>query len=88
MDDPLATIDSDNLALATLEGAMDDMDLIVFSQSHGSDVVFGSELGGDRCTHEDSPSRPSTPQFFFSEIDGGWGFLVLFLLARYFFFFF
>ena len=53
--DPLATIDSDNPALATLEGAMDDMDLIVFSHSHGSDVVFGSELGGDRCPHEDSP---------------------------------
>ena len=55
MDDPLATIDLDNLALATLEGAMDDLDLIVFSHRHGSDIVYGFELSGDRCAHEDSP---------------------------------
>ena len=55
MDDPLATVKLDNLALATLEGATNDLDLIAFSHGHGSDVVFGSELGGDRCAHKDSP---------------------------------
>ena len=55
MDDPLATVDLDNLALATLEGAAHDLDLVVFAHRHGSDVVFGSELGGDGCAHEDSP---------------------------------
>ena len=43
MDDPFATVDLDNLALATLKGATDDLDLIIFSHGHGSNVVFGSE---------------------------------------------
>lgn len=55
MDDPLAMVDLDNLALATLEGATNDLDLIIFLHGHGSDVVFGFEHGGDRCAHEDSP---------------------------------
>lgn len=55
MDDPLAMVDLDNLALATLKGATNDLDLIIFLHGHGSDVVFGFEHGGDRCAHEDSP---------------------------------
>ena len=55
MDDPFATVDLDNLALATLKGATDDLDLIIFLHGHGSNVVFGSGHGGDRCAHEDLP---------------------------------
>ena len=55
VDDPLAMVDLDNLALATLEGATNNLDLIAFSHEHGLDVVFGFELGGDKCAHEDLP---------------------------------
>ncbi len=39
VDDPLAAVDLDNLALATLEGATDDHDLVVLADGDGAGLL-------------------------------------------------
>ncbi|RXI07057.1 hypothetical protein DVH24_026193 [Malus domestica] len=52
VDDPFAAVDLDDLALAALEGPADHLDLVVLAHRHGSDVVLGTEVGGERGAHQ------------------------------------
>ena len=52
MDDPLAAVHLDDLALAALIGPTHDLHLVVLAHRHRSDVVLGAEVGGERRAHQ------------------------------------
>lgn len=51
VDDPAATVDLDNLALAALVCATGDNDLVVLADGQALDVVLGAELLGEGSGH-------------------------------------
>ena len=48
VDDPLAAVDLDNLALATLEGATDDHDLVVLADGDGAGLEVTNKEKGQK----------------------------------------
>ncbi|KAI3704578.1 hypothetical protein L1987_74803 [Smallanthus sonchifolius] len=52
MNHPFATVHLHNLTFTAFVGPTDDLDLVVFADGDGSDVVLAPEFGGERCAHQ------------------------------------
>jgi hypothetical protein len=52
VDDPLAAVHLDDLALATLVGSSHHLDLVVLAHGHRPHVVLAAQIAGERRTHQ------------------------------------
>ena len=52
MDDPLLTVDLDNLTFATLVGTTDNHDFVVLANRDRANTVLFTELLGERSAHD------------------------------------
>lgn len=54
VDDPLATVDLDDLSFAALVGTTDDQDLVVDADGHRAGVVLSTQFLGQGGAHHDA----------------------------------
>ncbi|KAJ6733235.1 hypothetical protein OIU74_005072 [Salix koriyanagi] len=54
MNNPFSPVNLDNLPFPSLVCPTNNLDLIVFSDRHGSHAVFLTEVSGKWCAHEDT----------------------------------
>ncbi|CAN1191285.1 hypothetical protein LINPERHAP2_LOCUS40965, partial [Linum perenne] len=60
-------------ALAALESSPDDLDLVVLAERRGPHVVLLAEVGGERCTHQDTADRRRSSEVSLPALAAGGG---------------